>query len=271
MSVQAMSTAATGMAAQERNIDVVANNLANASTVGFRQQRANFEDLFYQERTRAGREGPVSATGVGVYMGLGTKLTSTQNNFTRIGPLEETGKELDMAIGNTGNSFFAVKIEPIDGQDIAYTRAGNFTRNADGEIILATSTSGWRLEPAITIPSEATSVQVDANGTVTYTTAADSELQEAGQIQLARFANPEGLKPIGGTLFIETEASGAAQSGNPGEEGFGQIQQNFLEGSNVEPVEELITLIRSQRVFEMNSKVITTADEALQTLAGLRR
>ena len=271
MSIQAMSTAATGMTAQERNIEVVANNLANANTSGFRQQRANFEDLFYKELARAGRSNAISSSGNGIYIGLGTILNSTQSNFARAGPLQQTGRELDLAITNTGNSFFAVKIEMIDGMDVAYTRAGNFTLNADGEIILATATNGWRLEPPITIPAEHTSIQVDSDGTVRYGTSGDSGLTEAGSIQLARFTNPEGLKPIGGTLFIGTEASGTVATGVPGQDGFGQIQQRVLEGSNVEPVEELITLIRAQRVFEMNSKVISSADEALQTIASLRR
>jgi len=271
MSVQSLSTAATGMIAQERNIDVVANNLANANTVGFRRNRANFEDLFYKELARPGRSNENSTTANGIYVGTGTRFSATQINFSQLGPLMETGQQLDLAITNTGNSFFAVQIDPIDGQEIGFTRAGHFTKNADGELVLATSTNAYRLEPPVTVSPDATSITIESNGTVKYTTAGDSTMQEAGQIELGRFVNPQGLKPIGGTLFIETEASGPAITGEPGDEGFGQVQQRFLEGSNVEPVEELISLIRSQRVFELNSKVITVADEALQYVSNLRR
>jgi len=271
MSVQSLSTAATGMIAQEHNIDVVANNLANANTIGFRQNRANFEDLFYKELARPGRSNDNATTANGIYVGLGTRFSATQINFSRLGPLQETGQQLDLAIINTGNSFFAVQIQPIDGQEVAFTRAGHFTRNADGELVLATATDAYRLEPPVTLPPEASNIIVQPDGTIKYTTADDATVQEAGQLELARFVNPQGLKPIGGTLYIETDASGPAITGAPGEEGFGQVQQRFLEGSNVEPVEELISLIRAQRVFELNSKVITVADEALQYVSNLRR
>lgn len=270
----ALYSAASGLSALNTELDVIANNLANVNTTGFKGSRVNFQDLLYQEKAAPGTEntnGDQAPTGQ--YVGLGVRVSGTQLDF-RQGAFVQTANPLDLSIQDIGNfaqSFFRVKVEPDRAANgIAYTRAGNFTRNKDGELVLATDT-GRRLDPTITIPQEATSVSVDSSGQVSYTTGADPNPQIAGQIELSGFVNPAGLKQIGENLYALTDASGPAIDGVPGEGQLGTIASGMLEASNVDPTKELVELIRTQRAFEMNSNVIRAADDTLRAVAQLRR
>lgn len=267
MSVQTLHTAASGMMAMERKLDVVANNLANLETTAFKRGRANFEDLFYQNEKLPGAEdsaGQYTATGIAI--GMGTRMQSVQTDQNQ-GSFEATGNELDIAI--QGRGFLKVT-DPSTG-DIVYTRAGNLSINAQGNLVVASASIGRLLDPPLTIPQEATKIQISAEGIVSVQTPNNTELQQIGQIELAQFINPEGLLKLGENLYQETQASGTAQTGNPGKEGLGTIQQGFLESSNVQPVEELIDLIKTQRAFELNSQVVQAGDQILQNVAQLRR
>lgn len=265
MALIALHSAATGLAALNTELDVVANNLANVNTQGFKASRVNFQDLLYQEKAIPGVE---NANGderpTGIYVGLGTRVSGTQVSFTQGAPLK-TDQPLDMLID--GNGFFQVTIE--DGR-LAYTRAGNFTLNSDGEIVLATD-QGRRLQPNLTIPPEAVTIDITADGEVFYSLRDQVEPVSAGQLELAGFVNPPGLTQIGENLFIETAASGPPIVAQPTQNGLGRIQAGFLENSNVDPTSELIKLIRTQRAFEMNSNVIRAADDTLRSVAQLRR
>ena len=268
MAIVALHTAATGLSAMSTDIDVTAHNLANVNTTGFKASRANFEDLLYQEKAQPGVENSQGdMRPAGLQVGLGVRVSNTARDF-RSGSALETGKPLDLMI--EGNGFFAVDIAEEAGSGIGYTRAGNFFVNADGELVLGNA-DGPRLEPNITIPDDAISVDIAHDGTVSVSTSASPTPTVAGQVQLTAFINPNGLRPIGGNLFVESDASGPPIEANPGESGLGTIIQGFLEGSNVDPVRELIHLIKAQRAFEMNSQSIQAADEALQVVANLRR
>ncbi|MHC4991511.1 MAG: flagellar basal-body rod protein FlgG [Planctomycetota bacterium] len=264
----ALHSAATGLSALETGIDVIAHNLANVNTDGFKASRVNFQDLLYLERAQPGVE---NASGdqrpTGLYVGLGVEVSGTQVDFTQGAPIP-TERQLDLLID--GQGFFQVQVADDVGNGLAYTRAGNFTINSDGEMVLASS-EGRRLIPDITIPENATNVTISEDGTVNAAVPGQIEPQELGQIEIATFVNPTGLKQIGENLFLESEASGPAELGQPTEDGRGRLLQGFLEGSNVDPVKELVKLIRTQRAFEMNSQVIQAADESLQTVANLRR
>ena len=270
MAAIALQSAASGLSALSTKLDVVANNLANVNTEGFKASRANFQDLLYVEREQPGVE---TATGdqrpTGLYIGLGVKVSGTQVNFTQGAPIN-TANDLDMFI--EGDGFFRVTVEDsVAPGGVAYTRAGNFALNADGEIVLANS-EGRRLDPGISIPDDAIRpIQVSADGRVLVRQPGSESLTEVGQIQLANFINPAGLKQLGANLFAETVASGPPSEGAPLEDNRGGIRNNMLEASNVDPTRELIELIRTQRAFEMNSQSIRTADEALSTIAQLRR
>jgi flagellar basal-body rod protein FlgG len=266
----ALGSAATGLSALNTKLDVIAHNLANVNTTGFKSSRANFEDLMYVEREQPGTEnalGDIKPTGL--YVGLGVKVSGTEVNFTP-GPPVDTGIATDLRIDGTG--FFQVQVEDSTAPGgIAYTRAGNFTINADNELVLANS-QGRRLEPVIALPADRIGdPTIMSDGRVFVRLPGQSELEEVGQIQLATFANPTGLAQIGENLFAFTAASGPPIVGNPGEESLGTIQAGQLEGSNVDPTRELIELIRTQRAFEMNSQSIRAADEALQTVSQIRR
>ncbi|MCC6679723.1 MAG: flagellar basal-body rod protein FlgG [Phycisphaeraceae bacterium] len=267
MAIVALHSASTGLSAMSTAIDVISNNLANVNTTGFKTLRSNFQDLIYQEKEQPGVE---NANGdqrpAGLFVGLGTKIANTQASFEQ-GPTVPTGQDLDLMI--QGNGFFQVDILDSQG-DVGYTRSGNFFTNRDGEIVLGNS-DGPRLEPPITIPEDATTINISADGTVSVLLGGETELTEIGQIQLASFVNPSGLRQIGGNLWVESAASGPPVEGNPGEGSLGTILQNHLEGSNVNPVEELISLIKTQRAFEMNSQTIQAADEVLQVVSNLRR
>lgn len=266
MSVQTLYTAATGMEALETKLDVIANNMANINTTGFKKDRANFEDLFYRQiRLPGAQDADGNLTSTGVEVGLGTRVSSTQTNHTQ-GAMQITGNPLDFAI--EGNGFFQVT-DPQGG--FLYTRAGNFGLNANNQLVLGSAQTGWIVDPPISIPQEATNVVVTSDGQVQYSTANSTTLQTAGQLQTATFVNPDGLMKLGDNLWKQTDASGQPTQGNPGQNGAGILQQGALESSNVEPVQELIDLITTQRSFELNSQVVQAGDQVMQVAANLRR
>ncbi|MCE5311901.1 MAG: flagellar basal-body rod protein FlgG [Nitrospiraceae bacterium] len=261
--IRSLFTAATGMHAQQLNVDVISNNLANVNTVGFKRSRADFQDLLYQNLRNPGAP---SAEGVqipvGIQVGLGVKPASVQKLFTQ-GDFLNTGNNLDMVI--EGDGFFQVTMP--DGT-ISYTRAGSFKLDKDGRIV---NPDGYPMEPAISVPSDATNITIGTDGKITVLQAGNTTPVEIGTIELARFINPAGLLAVGKNLFTVTDASGDAITGTPGTEGRGTINQGILESSNVNVVEELANLIIAQRAFDLNSKAVQTSDEMLQTVAALRR
>ncbi|MBN1912617.1 MAG: flagellar basal-body rod protein FlgG [Pirellulales bacterium] len=267
MTVQALYSAATGMTAMESKLDVIANNLANLETTAFKSDRANFEDLFYRHIKYPGvQDAAGEYTPTGISIGYGSKVTSVQTKFTQ-GAFKQTDQPLDMAI--EGNGFFQV-IDPASGETM-YTRAGNFSVNANGNLVMGSASTGRLLEPAIDIPDDATAVAVSADGIVSVKQPGTVELAQVGQIELARFVNPEGLLKMGENLYAETDASGPVTTGNAGQDGFGSVRQNTLEASNVEPVKELIDLITTQRAFELNSQCVQVGDEIMQVVTNLKR
>ncbi|MFM2163610.1 MAG: flagellar basal-body rod protein FlgG [Planctomycetota bacterium] len=267
MSYIALNTAATGLSALSTSLDVTANNLANANTTGFKSARVNFEDLYYQELAQPGIAG---GNGIqrptGLYVGLGTQTSGTQLNFAQ-GPTETTNQPYDLLI--EGDGFFQLELPDDIGEGIGYTRAGNFTLNRDGELVLANS-AGFRLLGGVTIPEDATQVSVSQDGIVSGMLPGQNQPTEFGQLTLVRFINPAGLRSAGGNVYLPTEASGDPLEGEPGSAGIGLIRQGALESSNVDPVTELVTLIKTQRVFEMNSQVIQAANETLQNISNIR-
>lgn len=266
MSVQTLYTAATGMDALETKLDVIANNMANINTTGFKKDRANFEDLFYRQyRAPGALDADGSITSTGIEVGLGTRVSSTQTNYTQ-GSAQTTSNPLDFAI--EGRGFFRVS-DPNGG--FLYTRAGNFGVNAVGQLVLGSATTGWILDPPITIPDNATNVTVSTDGNVQISTTDTPDLTQVGQITLTNFIDPDGLLKMGDNLYRETAASGSPIEDNPGQNGFGVIQQGALEASNVEPVQELIDLITTQRAFELNSQVVQAGDQIMQVATQLRR
>lgn len=268
MATIALQSAASGLNALNTRLDVIANNLANANTTGYKASRANFQDLLYVERAQPGVE---NANGdqrpTGLYVGLGVKVSGTQVQFSQGSPIA-TDNPLDLMIEGAG--FFQVAVDDDLGGGIAYTRAGNFTLNADGEIVLAND-QGRRLEPVIALDDDVLQIAIDRNGRIFVLRPGQTELEEVGQIETATFINPAGLRQIGENLFLESAASGPPITGEPGTEARGGIQQGMLESSNVDPTRELIELIRTQRSFELNSQSIRAADEALQAIGQLRR
>lgn len=267
MSVQTLYTAATGMQAMETKLDVIANNLANVNTTGFKKGRANFEDLFYRQHTLPGAE--VSGggeTAIGTAVGLGTRVSSVQTNFQQ-GAFELTGNNLDVAIEGPG--FFQVD-DPATG-GLLYTRAGNFSVNANGQLVLGSANAGRLLQPPFTIPTDALDVSIQRDGVITVRQPGQTTATQVGQLQLASFVNPEGLLKLGENLYQETDASGAVTLANPGDTGLGVLAQGALEASNVEPVNELIDLITTQRSFELNSQAVQAGDQVLQLVSNLRR
>ncbi len=269
MAINALQSAASGLSALNTALDVTANNLANVNTPGFKASRVNFQDLLYIEKAQPGTlNANQDSRPIGTYVGLGVRVSGTQLDFAE-GSQQATGRPLDVAI--KGEGFFRVSVEDSLGAGgNAYTRAGNFSLNADGELVLAND-QGRRLQPTISIPSDAKGVTIGSDGRVTYTTAGDTTPQEAGQLEITTFLNPAGLRQVGENLYVETAASGAPDSGIPGTDGRGSLQSNFLEASNVDPTRELVELIRTQRAFEMNSNAIRTADETLRSVAQLNR
>ncbi|MEP9372696.1 flagellar basal-body rod protein FlgG [Mesorhizobium sp. KR1-2] len=252
--MKALAIAATGMNAQQTNLEVIANNIANINTTGYKRARAEFTDLLYQVDRAQGVPNRANANVVpeGVSIGLGVKTAAVRNVHIQ-GSLTNTGNSLDMAI--TGKGWF--EIEGADGQTL-YTRAGAFNTNGTGQLV---TVDGFPVQPAITVPTDAVEVIVNKSGQVFARIDGQMDLQELGQLTLANFANEAGLAPLGDNLFQETVASGPAAVGVPGDPGFGTVEQGYLESSNVDPVKEITELISAQRAYEMNSKVIQAADE----------
>jgi flagellar basal-body rod protein FlgG len=252
------------MNAQQMNVDNIAHNLANASTVGFKARRAQFQDLLYQNVVQPGASaGAQTVVPSGLQLGLGTRPSSNEIIFTQ-GSFQETDNPLDMAI--EGRGFFQVR---RPSGDIAYTRAGTFHVDRDGNLVTST---GEALEPQITIPADAQSITIAPDGTVSYMQNGQTAAQVGGQIQLANFANPAGLNSIGGNLYTPTDASGDPVVGNPGgQEGLGTLLQGYTEQSNVSVVQEFISMIVSQRAYEANSKVVKAADDMYQQVNNLTR
>jgi len=259
---RALHIAATGMSAQETNLEGISNNIANANTVGYKRQRIDFEDLLYQQVRAAGA--PTSETTqapTGLQLGSGVRVVATSRLFGQ-GTLQQTNNQLDVAI--EGSGFFAVQ-QP-DGT-IAYTRCGTLQSDGEGRIVNA---EGYPLDPPVTIPPNAISISIAANGKVTAMVSGEQNPVEIGDLMIANFINPAGLRATGHNLFMPTAASGEAQLGVPGEEGRGTLLQGSVEQANVDIVQEMIGLISAQRGYEINSKVITAADQMLQAATQLR-
>ncbi|GAB4368094.1 MAG: flagellar basal-body rod protein FlgG [Acidobacteriota bacterium] len=253
-------TAAAGMAAQQTNLDVIANNLANVNTTGFKRSRAEFQDLLYQTVTAPGTSSTATTNiPAGIQIGLGARTAAVKRLFQQ-GDFKPTDNPLDLVI--EGDGFFRV-LRP-DGTE-AYTRDGAFSVDENGNVV---NSLGYQLDPPITIPEDAKSITVGRDGTVSARLA-DETVTQLGSIELVSFINPAGLQSIGGNLFVSTIASGDAVSGTPGQDGLGEISQGFLETSNVSIVTELVDMISAQRAYELNSRSIRTADEMLRQLAQL--
>jgi flagellar basal-body rod protein FlgG len=255
----ALWVAKTGLDAQQTNISVISNNLANASTVGYKKSRAVFEDLLYQNVNQPGGRSSADTTlPSGLMVGVGAKVTATQKSFTQ-GDVQTTDNSLDVMINGAG--FFEVELP--DGTT-AYTRNGQFAMNEEGTIV--TTGSGYTVQPAIQIPDNAVSITISTDGQVSVQLAGQAESQILGQFNVSRFINPMGLEPVGENLFTETQSSGAPIQGTAGQDGMGTIKQGMLETANVNVTEELVNLIQAQRVYEMNSKVLSTVDAMLTSL-----
>lgn len=261
--IKAMRTAATGMVAQQMNVDTIANNLANVNTTGFKKSKIEFQDVLYQNIRKAG-----SASSAGTQIptelaiGYGTRAVSTNRQFT-VGDLTQTGNPLDMAIA--GDGFFQVQYP--DGSTV-YTRDGAFKVSGDGRVV---TSEGYSLLPEITIPEDATSVSIGTDGSVEVMQVGSDVATQIGQIELARFINPAGLSALGHNLLVQTGASGDPLTDIPTQSGLGQVDQGYLEMSNVSVVDEMVNMIVAQRAYEMNSKAIQTADDMSQIANNLKR
>lgn len=262
--IRALYSAATGMNAQQMNVDNIAHNLANANTAGYKMRRTEFNDLMYQNMTQPGTaSGAQTLVPAGLQIGLGVRPVSNEIIQSQ-GNLAQTDNPLDIAI--QGKGFF--QIQQADGT-IAYTRDGSFQLSKDGTIV---NSSGLLLNPQITVPAQATNLTIAADGTVSYSMPGQSASQTAGQIQIANFQNPAGLNSLGGNLYAATDASGQPIIGNPGgSDGLGTLMQGYQEQSNVNVVEEFIDLIQSQRAYEANSKVVKAADEMYQQVNNIKQ
>ena len=262
--MRALYAAATGMAAQELNVQVISNNIANLRTTGYKRQQVHFQDLLYQNLRRSGSSTSDQNTMLpaGLALGSGVKTTSTARAMSQ-GPLAQTEKDYDVAI--RGEGLFRVRLP--DGRT-AYSRDGSFDLDAQGQMV---TRDGYLLDPGVTVPNTATSVTISATGAVQAAMPGQTAPQALGQFQLARFVNKVGLESIGDNLFVETAASGPAITGLPGSEGFGNLQQRYLEEANVNAVTEISSLIAAQRAYEMNSKVVTAADQMLSTTSQMFR
>ncbi len=256
MPTSALQVARTGLEAQDARMRVIANNLANVGTTGFKKDRANFATLAYQDARVAGqRSSGETAYATGLNLGTGVAIQSTSQIVTQ-GALNTTGNSFDLALD--GDGYFQVE---MPGGKIGYTRAGNFTRSAEGQLV---TQQGYVVQPAITVPEGAGSITVSPDGTVSAVVAGDAQPAELGQLQVTTFANPSGLQAIGDNFLAETAASGAPQLGAGGEDGRGNIRQGMLEASNVNIVEELVDMIECQRAYEINSKMVSAVDEMLR-------
>ncbi len=262
--IRALYSAATGMNAQQLNVDNIANNIANANTNGFKTRRVQFQDLMYQNMIQPGAaSNQQTSIPAGLQLGLGTRPASNEVIYTQ-GEFTETDNPLDVVI--QGNGFFQVTTPT---GELAYTRAGSFQLNNTGQVVTA---NGDLLTPPITVPSNALSFTIGSDGTVSYTLPGQTAAQQGGQIQIATFPNPAGLNSLGGSLFQQTEASGAPVVGTPGgADGLGALQQGYVEASNVSIVQEFVNLIVSQRAYEANSKVVKAADDMYQQVNNLKQ
>jgi len=261
--MRSLSIAATGMLAQQLNVDVIANNISNMSTTSYKRQRAEFQDLLYQNLRRVGSSSSDSGTVVpsGIQLGVGVKPTAVYR-ITEQGSMTITDNALDVAIN--GKGYFAVD---LPSGETGYTRAGAFQVNANGDLV---TSDGYTVQPGINIPADATTITVNVNGEIIVSRDGEVAPGAVGQIQLATFANPAGLEAIGKNLLLETAASGNAIVSTPGDAGFGTIEQGALETSNVNVVSEMTNLITAQRAYEMNSRVIQASDEMMQSVSQLR-
>lgn len=261
--MRSLSIATTGMLAQQTNVEIISNNLANLSTTGFKRQRAEFADLVYQDLRRKGVES--SANGnilpAGMQMGLGVRSASIYR-ITEQGNLTNTNNTFDLAI--QGRGYFQITLP--DGET-AYTRAGAFLTDENGQVV---TQEGYEVQPGITIPANAEDVTVNAEGQVLVSIPGQVDATNVGQIQVANFFNEAGLQGIGDNLYLETAASGTPNTGNPNEDNFGSVLQGYLEVSNVNAVQEITNLITAQRAYELNSKVVTTSDELLQVTSNMK-
>ena len=261
--IRALWTAATGMESNQTSLDVVSNNLANVNTTGFKKSRAEFQDLMYQVSKKSGAEtSGGTQLPVGIEIGMGAKLSAVQKLFTQ-GDYVQTGNKFDWSI--EGDGFF--QLEDSSAGRTVYSRAGNFKLNKDGALC---NSDGLKILPEISMPTTATDFTIDSGGTWTATDSSGNTVA-SGRIQLAKFMNPAGLTSIGRNLFIPTEGSGDATLDNPGSNGMGTISQHYLEQSNVNAVDEMVSMIELQRAYEMNSKAIQTADSMLSVVSSLKR
>jgi len=262
--MKSLQIAATGMMAQELNVELSANNIANMRTTGFKKMRAEFQDLLYQDLRRVGSASSDSGTIVptGIQLGFGVKTGATSRVMSQ-GNLTNTEKDLDLAI--RGEGFFSITL-PNGGT--AYTRDGSFELDADGQLV---TLDGYQVAPGITIPDNAKNITINRTGAIEVIVGDSTTPTEVGQLQLSRFINKSGLKAIGDNLYLETTASGSATDGNPGDVGFGDVAQRFLEAANVNAVSELSDLISAQRAYEMNARVISASDEMMSATTNILR
>jgi flagellar basal-body rod protein FlgG len=261
--MQSLNTAATGMVSQQANLDVISNNLANVNTTGYKEEKAEFQDLIYQTTTLATTAtSGSSASPVTTQVGLGSKFSATTTNFAQ-GSMLSTGNPLDLAI--SGNGFF--KVQRPDGSD-AYTRDGSFKIDSSGIVV---TSDGYPLQPPITVPPNSSSVSVDAQGNITVTQANNETTTLSPPVGITVFPNPGALERAGQNLFLANTAAGSPQDGKPGDNGAGTIVAGYQEGSNVQVVTEMVNMITAQRAYEINSKAIQTSDEMMQTVNGLKR
>lgn len=261
--MRSLNIAATGMLAQQQNVEVISNNIANMNTTGFQRRRTEFHDLLYQNLRRVGAVSSDTGTIIptGVQLGLGVKLAAVYRIHEQ-GNLMPTDNTFDLAV--QGNGYFMIT---LPSGETAYTRDGTFQLNPDGTVV---THDGYTVQPGLTVPTDAVDVTVNASGEVLVKLEGQVNTQNIGQLQLSIFPNEAGLQAMGDNYLLETAASGAPATGNPGAAGYGTLLQGFLETSNVNPVSEISNLISAQRAYEMNSKVITTSDEMMRTISNLR-
>jgi flagellar basal-body rod protein FlgG len=261
--MRSLNIAATGMLAQQLNVEVISNNIANLNTTGFKRSRAEFQDLLYQNERRVGSTSSDAGTTVpsGVQVGLGVRTAAVYRMHEQ-GNITPTQNTLDLAVQGIG--YFQID---LPNGDVAYTRAGSFQLNQEGRLVTA---DGYTVRPGLTVPAQATSITVNSSGQVLVKTPGNVDPQNIGQLQLSTFPNEPGLQAVGNNLFLQTPASGQPQEGTPGTDNLGTILQGFLETSNVNVVSEITNLITAQRAYEMNSRVIETSDQMMSSLSQLR-
>ena len=262
--LKSLYTTATGMKAQQTMVDTIANNIANVNTAGFKRSQATFEDLLYLTMQAPGLAQDASGTAspIGLQIGSGSRVSGSNKIYTA-GVLEGSGRKLDIAV--EGDGFYQVLLS--DGT-VGYTRDGQFMINADGKL---TTAAGYLLQPEVTLAQDVTEVNIDSEGRVTVRTQGSSSVQQVAQVQLAKFINPSGLLAAGGNIVLETDASGTPITGHPGANGLGSLKQGFVERSNVEIVNELVSLIVAQRAYEVNSRAIQTSDQMLSVATSIVR